>query len=112
MNVVEKVVDQNILVYDADAKCGEFTDKLYELVKVVFIESPTSFSIIPSGKIKSIMSDFPLPPSFLQKNLEIDFICEPDLLHRFNSYGGSLQREDKHIVIFIDDTDSVLVGSY
>lgn len=111
LTLLEKCVDQNVLVFDFDAIAGKFTDKLYSLAKTVLINSPNTFGVA-KGVIKSIVSDIPLPVDFTQKNNELDFICDPNLLIELKQLGGALQSADEHIVIFIDETDAVIMGSY
>lgn len=110
--LVSKVIDQNILVYDCDAQPGEFTKLFYYLAKDVLRNNPQIFTKNVTGNIKAIMSDVPLPGLFTQSNPNIDFICDPDLLNEFYKQRGAIQSEDKHIAIFVDECDSVLVGSY
>ena len=135
-SILKLGITRNIIIYDNNAKKGEFTNKLIELMIEAQKKSIANYfkkykGFTESGKITNIFIGSLTKTKHIKTNIKIqqmsslnyDYnnpILSGCLLKTFYELGGSLASDDSELVIGLDmqqttnifNTKTVLLGSY
>lgn len=91
---IDAALDVNVLVFDPDAPKGEYTEKLKELMIITLADTVNFPKLAKHGELLSIIK------------------VDEDVLNYYKTKGGSLARDDEHLVIGHTSNDFYLLGSY